>query len=161
MGEYMILDKITNIQLYSDLSPAIVKALRYLGETDFSALEAGKNELFGGDIFSIISNYKTKDLEDCRLEAHRKYLDIHFMAEGSEVIGYSLFNDQKQATEYDAENDFALYCGEKNYIKLNEGMFAIFFPSDLHMPGIMIGVPSLVKKVVVKIKLELINYAFI
>lgn len=161
MGEDMILDKITNIHLYSDLNPSIVKALQYLRETDFSIAKSGKNELHGEDIFSIISEYKTKNLGDCRLEAHRKYLDIHFMAEGSELIGYSLFNDQKQATEYDVENDFTLYCGEKNYLKLREGMFAIFFPSDLHMPGIMIEEPSAVKKVVVKVKLGLINYSYI
>ncbi len=161
MGEVMIFDKIENIQIYSDINPAVVKALNFLKETDFSKMKSGKNEISGEDIFSIVSDYETRDLENCRLEAHRKYIDIHFMAEGSEQIGYSLFNKQKQATEYDEENDFILYCGEKNYLKLEEGMFAIFFPSDLHMPGIMLEKPEVVKKVVVKVKLSTINYSFV
>ena len=161
MGEVMIFDKIENIQIYSDINPAVVKALNYLKETDFSKMKSGKNEISGEDIFSIVSDYETRDLENCRLEAHRKYIDIHFMAEGSEQIGYSLLSNQKKATEYDEENDFILYCGEKNYLRLEEGMFAIFFPSDLHMPGIMLEKPEVVKKVVVKVKLSTINYSFV
>lgn len=157
----MILDKIKNIQLYSDLNPSIVRALKYLRDTDFKKLSPGKYKITGDEIFSIIHNYNTKDLEDCRLEAHRKYIDIHFMAEGSELIGYSLFSDQEPATEYDAENDFILYCGEKNYLTLEEGMFAIFYPSDLHMPGIMINKPEEVKKVVLKVKIPDIIYSLV
>lgn len=157
----MILDKIKNIQLYADLNPSIVRALKYLRDTDFFKLSPGKHKITGDEIFSIIHNYKTKDLGDCRLEAHRKYIDIHYMAEGSELIGYSLFSDQEPATEYDEENDFILYCGDKNYLTLEEGMFAVFYPSDLHMPGIIIDKPQEVKKVVVKVKVPDINYSLV
>jgi biofilm protein TabA len=157
----MILDKITNINLYSDINPSIVLALKYLKDTDFMKIPPGRYEIAGDEIFSIVHNYKTKELEDCRLEAHRRYIDIHFMAEGSELIGYSLFNDQEEATGYDEENDFILYCGEKNYLKLEEGMFAVFYPSDLHMPGIIINKPSEVKKVVVKVKMPQIDYSMV
>ena len=157
----MIIDKINNIQLYSDMNPSILRALKYLKDTDFTKLSAGRYEIARNEIFSIVNTYMTKELEDCRLEAHRKYIDIHFMAEGSELIGYSLFNDQEAATKYDEENDFILYCGEKNYLKLEEGMFAVFYPSDLHMPGIIINEPAEVKKVVVKVKLSKINYLMV
>jgi len=157
----MILDKINNIEIYSDLNPSIVRALKYLKDTDFKKISSGRYEVSRDEIFSIVHNYMTKELEDCRLEAHRKYIDIHFMSEGSELIGYSLFNDQKEATQYDEENDFILYCGEKNYLKLEEGMFAVFYPSDLHMPGIIIDKPAEVKKVVVKVKLPQINYSMV
>jgi YhcH/YjgK/YiaL family protein len=157
----MILDNIKNIQLYADLSPSIVRALKYLRDTDFSKLAPGRYEISGNEIFSIIHNYKTKEMEDCRLEAHRRYIDIHFMAEGSEVIGYSLFNNQEPATDYDEENDFILYCGEKNYLILDEGMFAVFYPSDLHMPGLITEKPTDVKKVVIKVKVSDINYSLV
>lgn len=157
----MILDNIKNIQLYADLSPSIVRALKYLRDTDFSKSAPGRYEISGNEIFSIIHNYKTKEMEDCRLEAHRRYIDIHFMAEGSEVIGYALFNDQEPATGYDEENDFILYCGEKNYVTLGKDMFAIFYPSDLHMPGLITEMPSEVKKVVVKVKVPDINYSLV
>ncbi len=157
----MILDKITNIHLYSDMNPLIIQALNFLKDTDFSQLQAGKYDIAGENIYLMVTDYKTKDLEDCRLEAHRKHIDIHYMAEGSELIGYAMFNNQEQATKYDGENDFILYCGEKNYLKLDSGMFAVFFPSDLHMPGIMLNKPAQVKKVVVKVKLPQINYSLV
>ncbi len=155
----MILDKVDNVQLYADMHPTIVRALKYLRDTDFKNLQNGRYEIAGNDIFSIVNNYTTKDLEDCRLEAHRKYIDIHYMAEGSELIGYSLFSSQEPATEYDEANDFILYCGDKNYLKLEESMFLIFFPSDLHMPGLIIEKPAEVKKVVVKVKVPEINFS--
>lgn len=157
----MIIDRITNIQLYSELNPSISKALQYLKDTDFKIREAGKNEIEGKDIYSIISKYTTKKMEDCRLEAHRKYIDIHFMAEGTELIGYSFLDKQEQATEYDADNDFILYRGDKHYLKLEEGMFAIFYPTDLHMPGLMVDEPALVKKIVLKVKVQQIIYTFV
>lgn len=157
----MIVDRITNIQLYSDINSSVSKALNYIKNTNFNLLETGRFEIEGKDIFSIISKYTTKNMEDCRLEAHRKYIDIHYMAEGSEMIGYSLFAGQEQATEYDSENDFILYRGDKNYLKLEAGMFAIFFPTDLHMPGMMIDKPAMVKKIVLKVKVFQMDYALI
>lgn len=157
----MIVDRITNIQLYSDINSSVSKALNYIKNTNFNLLETGRIEIEGKDIFSIISKYTTKNMEDCRLEAHRKYIDIHYMAEGSEMIGYSLFAGQEQATEYDSENDFILYRGDKNYLKLEAGMFAIFFPTDLHMPGMMIDKPAMVKKIVLKVKVFQMDYALI
>jgi len=161
MGNVMILDNITNIYLYSEINPAIAKALQYLKETNFGKEKPGKKEIDGDNIFSIINHYNTRHLEDCRLEAHRSYIDIHYMAEGSELIGHAILSDQEAATEYDAENDFILYSGGKNYLRLEEGEFAVFFPSDLHMPGLMINKPAAVKKVVIKVKYQLINYALI
>ena len=157
----MIFDKITNIHLYSDMNPLIVRALKYLKDTDFSSLLPGRYEISRDEIITIINDYNTKDLEDCRLEAHRRHIDIHFMAEGAELIGYSLFNEQEPATEYDEENDFILYCGDKNYLRLEKNMFALFYPSDLHMPGIMIEKPATVKKVVVKVRIPGINYSLV
>ncbi len=155
----MIIDNVDNVQLYADMHPSIIRALNYLRNTDFTKLQNGKYDIAGDEIFSIVNDYTTKNLEDCRLEAHRKYIDIHFMAKGSELIGYSLFNNQEAATEYDEANDFILYCGDKNYLKLEEKMFVIFFPSDLHMPGLVIENPSKVRKVVVKVKVPEINYS--
>lgn len=155
----MILDKVDNVQLYADMHPSIVRALKYLRDTDFTNIQNGKYPIAGDEIFSIVNDYRTKNLEDCRLEAHRKYIDIHFMAGGTEQIGYSLFNGQEPATEYDEANDFILYCGEKNYLKLEEKMFVIFFPSDLHMPGLIVEKPEKVKKVVVKVRVPEINFS--
>jgi YhcH/YjgK/YiaL family protein len=148
----MILDTIKNISLYSNINPYFDTALNYLKDTVFSNMEPGRSSVLDNKIISILNIYETKNLEDCRLEAHRRNIDVHFVVEGIESIAYALYKNQEQVTEYDLENDFALYCSEKNYLTLSPGMFAVFFPSDLHMPGIMINEPAPVKKVVLKIK---------
>jgi YhcH/YjgK/YiaL family protein len=149
----MITDKLENAQLYYPLGGRIEKALKYLEETDLNNLPEGKHEIDGENIFALINVYETKDSGDCNLEAHKKYIDIQCVARGSELIGYAPLNSQTVIKEYDDEKDFALYSGTPSFIKLEEKMFAIFFPGDLHMPGIMFVESAQVKKAVIKIKL--------
>ena len=58
--------------------------------------------------------------------------------------------------EYDEEKDYGIYKGDGNYLIAEEGQFAVFFPTDVHMPSIAINIPKEVKKVVVKVLVE--NY---
>ena len=62
---------------------------------------------------------------------------------------------------YDAEKDVEFYAqtdNQKIVTHLMPGIFAAFFPQDAHMPGVSVGgSPAFVKKVVVKIKAELLK----
>jgi YhcH/YjgK/YiaL family protein len=147
----MIVDRIENFEIYQSLGPRIAEALRYVEATDFSRLDAGEHSIQGRDIFAIVSDYNLKPLAEGRLEAHREYIDIQFLARGAESIGYAPAGDQQLLAEYDAEGDFAFYAGDSSLIRLEEGMFAIFFPQDLHMPGIGES-DQRVRKVVVKVR---------
>jgi len=149
----MVIDKLKNSKLYENLGERIGKALNYLKETDFSKIENGKYEIEGNDIFAMVNEYNTKDATEGKLESHRNYLDVQYVAKGAEQIGYIPFNEQKPEIDYNIENDVTFYSGEKSFTKLEEGMFAIFFPTDIHMPGIKLDVPVKVKKVVVKVKI--------
>ena len=46
-----------------------------------------------------------------------------------------------------------LFKESSDLITLKKGMFAIFFPDDIHLPEIKSGKISKVKKVVVKVKM--------
>ena len=149
----MILDKLKNIDLYSCLSAGIDKAINFLQETDFSNFQTGTVEIDGENIFAIISGYQTKDQKSCRLEAHKKYIDIQYIFSGSELIGYAPLNNQTVIEKYDEEKDVVFFEGETSLMKLDAGMFAIFFPDDLHKPCINASEnPETVQKVVVNIK---------
>jgi len=145
----LIIDSIENSNLYKGISESIEKALSYLSETDFSKMD-GEYEIEGRDIYAIVNSYKTKDLKDGRLEGHRKYIDVQYMVNGSEKMGYAPLEDQKISTDYDGEKDFMFYEGDATFTEVKKGMFAIFYPTDLHMPGI--GSGNEVVKVVVKVK---------
>lgn len=148
----MIIDKLTNSQLYSSLSERIDKAFTYLKQTDFSNIELGKYEIDGDNIFALVNEYNTKDESEGKLEAHKKYIDVQFVAKGRELMGYAPLENQKIINEYNEQNDIIFFEGEKSFIKVEEGMFAIFFPNDLHMPGINVEKSEFVKKIVLKVK---------
>lgn len=149
----MVIDKLENSDIYSNLGENIKLAFDYLKQNDFSKMEPGKYEIDEDTIFAMVSEYDTKDPKDGKLESHLKYLDVQFAAKGNELIGYVPFKDQKPTIEYNEKNDVMFYSEEKSFVKLEEGMFAVLFPSDIHMPGIKISTPEKVKKVVVKVRI--------
>ncbi len=148
----MIFDKIENFELYVGLNKKIAKAFGYIIATDLSQLAPGKYEIDQDDIFALVQEYDTKDKENCKLEAHKKYIDLQYIINGVELMGISSLKDQV-AVEKNEKDDYAFYEGDSDFIKVNNGMFTIFFPDDLHMPGIKINHSSKVKKVVIKVKI--------
>lgn len=148
----MIIDKLSNSHLYSGLGERINKAFDYLKNNDFSQMELGKYEIDGEDIFALVNEYNTKDESEGKLEAHKKYIDVQFVAKGKELMGYAPLENQKVIDEYNEQYDIIFFSGEKSFVKVDEGMFAIFFPEDIHMPGIKVNEGSQVKKVVIKVK---------
>lgn len=148
----MIIDKLSNSNLYSGLGERINKAFDYLKKTDFSKTGLGKYEIDGGNIFALVNEYNTKNENEGKLEAHKKYIDVQFVAKGSELMGYAPLENQKVIDEYNEQNDITFFAGDKSFTKVDEGMFAIFFPTDVHLPGIKFDEKSYVKKVVIKVK---------
>ncbi|MHB8088995.1 MAG: YhcH/YjgK/YiaL family protein, partial [Anaerolineaceae bacterium] len=94
----------------------------------------------------------TKPLAEGKWEAHRRYLDVQYMLSGCERIDFALLHTMKLG-EYNAEKDFQAMSGSGSTLNLVEGSFAVFFPQDAHMPGLAVGKPEWVKKVVVKCEL--------
>ena len=148
----MIVDKIENSHLYKGLSKRIEKTFEYIKATDLKNIKPGKYEIDGENIFALISEYKTKPEQEGKLEAHRKYIDVQYVIEGEELMGYTPLSNQKVLEPYKEENDIVFFAGEKSFTKVSTGMFAIFFPEDVHMPGIMTKESLPVKKLVIKVR---------
>jgi len=148
----MIIDKIENSHLYEGISERIKQALEYIHTADLKTIKPGKYEINGENIFALISEYKTKLEKEGKLEAHRKYLDVQYVIEGEELMGYAPLGAQIVLEPYKDENDINFFKGEKSFIKVSSGMFAIFFPYDVHMPGISTGDITDVKKLVIKVR---------
>jgi YhcH/YjgK/YiaL family protein len=146
----MIIDKIENAKIYYNLGERIKKSFDYITQTDLEELRPGKYEIAGENIFALISEYKTKTESEGKLEAHRKYIDVQYVIEGEELMGYAPLSNQQILEPYKEENDIIFYTGEKSFTKVSSGMFAIFFPTDVHLPGIRVEKMSAVKKLVIK-----------
>lgn len=151
----MIKDNLLHIDYYNYLSPGIYFALKYLRDTDFSAIENGKYELREGKAYAIVQDYDTKKESEGKFEAHRKFVDIQFIVEGEEKIGYGKTSEFKEETEYDEEKDIIFLTPNEDtkteFVVLKEGEYAILMPQDAHMPSISISEKSHVKKIVVKV----------
>jgi len=148
----MILDNISNCEKYYSLSNKIERALRYLATTDFSQLSDGKYKIDGDDIFAIVARYNLKDAQKSNLEIHKEYIDVQFLYEGQEVIGYSNGFDNKEPIDnYNREQDIQFFRGNSDKLTLQNKNFVIFYPDEFHQPGIGEANKS-VTKVVVKIR---------
>lgn len=149
----MILDKIENAAFYTAISENLTKGFEYLKNTDFQNTEVGKYEIDGKEVFAMVSEYESKAHENCRPEAHHAYTDIQYIISGREAIGYAPLSGQTPTTEFNSEKDIIFYSGETVAVNLEAGMFAVFFPQDIHQPCMQISGPEKVKKVVVKVKM--------
>src|SRR5574338_1247150 len=101
----MIIYKLSNSHLYFGPGERINKAFAYLKETDFSKIELGKYEIDGDNIFALVNEYKTKDESEGKLEAHKKYVDVQFVAKGKELMGYAPLEIQTVIDPYNEQND--------------------------------------------------------
>jgi biofilm protein TabA len=149
----MILDNLKNSDFYSCISDNVKKGFDFLKNTNISALEIGKYEIDGMNVFALVSEYDSKAHRDCRLEAHMAYADIQYLVSGREAIGFAPLNGQTITSEYLPEKDIIFFSGETTQLIVEAGMFAVFFPQDLHRPCMQIDGPEKVKKVVVKVRM--------
>lgn len=131
------------------------KAFAFLKTTDLNSLEAKRYDIDGDNLFALVTEYTTKNIEDAQFESHKKYADIQYVINGKEQISSTPVNKKGEVlTPYDETRDieFMTVNGSTDYIATPD-VFFLFFPSDLHRPGVKSGENSQVKKVVVKVKL--------
>ena len=66
----MIIDVIANHKGYRGLGSTVERALKYLADTDFTALEDGKHGIEGDEIFALLLSYETEPESARNFEAH-------------------------------------------------------------------------------------------
>lgn len=141
--------------------PAIAKGIEFLRSNDLAALELGRYEVEGSDLFVLIQEAVTEAKELRRPESHVKYIDIQYLIEGEgEVISAARQSEANVISVNDfATKDIAFYSSVKDEfdILLRPGMFAVFFPDDVHRPVVAVGQGSRIKKAVVKINKALLE----
>ena len=150
----MIIDNIKNCDIYTQNNENLKKGFDFIKSYLNNPVEVGRYEIDGDNVYAIVQEYETK--APGKFEAHKKYTDIQFLVSGKELIGYANINSLVPHTEYDAEKDFMLFDGNKctTELILEDGMFAVFFPEDGHMPGCFTENPENVIKIVVKVIAE-------
>ena len=122
------------------------------------AFETLKNIKYGENDTQLTVNFSELNTSDFDadgtpkpFEAHRKYIDLHYIFEGSEDFGYANIMYLGPVTKYNEKNDYLLLKGEISRITLYAGDFAIVFPEDAHISAMSNKDTKTVKRAVVKI----------
>jgi len=131
------------------------KIINLIENTDFTKKEDGVYKTGTKDFYYIISTYNTcASVEKKPAEAHRKYIDLQYILYGEEKIGYADYRNPKiSLKEYNGENDIELFSKIENesYFILKNDMYAVFFPEDIHRPGLTNKETRSVRKVIFKV----------
>lgn len=149
----MVIDHIRNRHLYYGMGEDIKKALDYLAQYSD---EAPKEEdiVINEDILVRVRPCNTKPSKDCPFEAHRDYIDIHYVAQGLEGIGYADKATLKEIS-YDEKADAYLLEGKGDILTMPVNYFMITLPDDSHQPCVAVNdEPCFINKLIVKIKIK-------
>ena len=153
----MILSKLNGQDDFSVYPAAIQRAIQWLKTTDVLALEAGKVQIEGTDMYALVQDITTK--AEAKAEAHDHYLDLFYWPEAGERIGVAPRTGRETISEAHPEKDKINYSAveEETVFTVYPGDFVVLFPWDIHRPGlIMDAEPATFRKIVMKISMKLL-----
>jgi len=151
----MIVNSLKHAARYESLHPRFAKAFAFLRQHDFSLMEPGRVELDGSDLFALVQSYNTMNATEKKWETHEKFIDIQYVASGTEIIGWAPEGSLEPAGDYNPDKDICFYQDGAPFtpIRLETGFFAILLPEDIHKPGCAAGLSEPIIKVVVKVRI--------
>ncbi len=132
----MILDDLTNANRYAEFHDGFRAGFEFLKRPDLLTLEGGRHEIDGDRVFALINRDSGRGRAGARLEAHRKYIDIQFLVDGDEEIGWRPIGECRSLSEpYTDSRDVMFYADPPaSWVVLPVGKFMIFYPEDAHAP---------------------------
>ena len=151
----MIYAELKNIKTYKGISKNLDKAIDFIVEKKYLNADFGKNIVDDDKIyFDYPETVSTRENIDLELEYHKKYIDIHIVLEGEEVIAYTPLEDCLETQSYNDEEDYALVKGKAQVeLILNAKNFLLFFPEEPHLALLKIDTPKEIKKVIFKVEI--------
>ena len=153
----MIYDTIFYADRYGGLYPGIDRVLKEVIAYTPENYPGGRVDLEGDDIYLNLAEYDTHGIEAGLAEAHREYIDVMYMVEGTEVIYVKPVDRLRHVTkEYDPAIEALLADIDEDgcEIRLEKGDFVILFPEDAHAPACHADGQVHVKKIIGKVKIN-------
>lgn len=138
---------------YDYLADKFKAGYKWLAENDIKALETGKYKILGDDVVADVQSYTTEPAEKRKFEAHDKFFDIQYMADGDEFFGVCKREGLK-LKESHPDRDVDFYEDPESFgmVLLKEGDFIVVEPEEAHKPRCAVKEPAKVKKVVIKVR---------
>ncbi len=152
----MVIDNLNNCKLYFSMHKNFEKAFDFIKKAIQENLPVGKYEIDGKELYASVQEYNSKLRADAKAEGHNNYIDIQFVVSGTEAADVFDISKATPKSEYNSDKDVMFYedFDGANYCKIGANEYGIFFPHDIHKPGMSINEsPAAVKKIVVKVKI--------
>jgi YhcH/YjgK/YiaL family protein len=132
----VIIDTLSNVDKYFSLNPRFAAAFSYLGKPLVRRMDSVREELDGDRLIALVSRKIGKQQNEAKLEVHRKYIDIQFVLQGIDTMGWKPASDCSEVlAPYDEEKDIGFFADEPSmWCTVHAGSYAIFFPEDAHAP---------------------------
>lgn len=145
----MIVCPFTNLERYAPIIPGLEEALKAVSEiTDWTPRTI---PLSGGNKI-LVQQLNSKDAATQLIETHRNFLDIQYIVEGEELVGWAPTDTLTPAEEYNPVKDKQMYSGHVDFMRIGAGYCYVVWPEDAHMPGVHLDKPTTMKKLVLKLK---------
>ena len=129
-------------------------ALQHLRDTDYNKIAPGKYPIDGERMFAIVQDAITQSWDSGLPEFHARHIDVQYLLSGEEALGFLPGNPSLvPCDDFLKERDIAFVPAQLNEtrIVLTPGMYAVFFPGELHRPCRAVNQSMPIKKVVIKI----------
>ncbi len=150
----MIIDRIENASRYYALSEGIAEALKWLQTENLNAHTEGSYVIKEGKLRMLVFDSEQINKDRVKLEGHRKNIDVQYWVKGSEQMGYAPLQNEPLLAPFNEEKDYGNFNAEASFTKFDPGMFAIYFPTDLHTAITEESCLTAVRKIVFKVAIE-------
>ncbi len=148
----MVFDTLDQLEMYIPILPALRIIADTMDHDELYDKPCGSYSTKDPNITYKISEYMTS-AADRPFEFHKDHSDVMIILSGQELMSTSWRELKKQCESFDETKDVGFFQAEPiSVLQAAQGRFAIFFPGEPHKSGIAAGEPSLVKKVVFKVK---------
>lgn len=150
----MIVDTISNYKRYLGINAGIDRVLSVAALCNPETFSAGRVSLNGDRLYMNFAEYDTHDQKSGITEAHKRYIDVMYMVDGTETVYVKPAEKLGKITRaYDAADDAILAETENDCsaVRLDAGSFLILFPEEAHAPGCHSDGSRHVKKIIGKV----------
>jgi YhcH/YjgK/YiaL family protein len=132
----MIVDRIELAELCFPLHAGFATAFDFFASNSLAEMPEGRHAIDGSRLSVIIERANGRGKGGAKLEVHRRNLDIQICLAGDEQIGWRPLADCAEAeAPYNPDRDIQFFRDQpETWLALGPGMFAIFFPDDVHAP---------------------------
>jgi YhcH/YjgK/YiaL family protein len=148
----MIADSLMHAARYYGLHPLFRSAFEYLRRVPHGTPD-GRHPIDGDRLYALPKSYETVPRTERGFEAHRRYIDIHFVLLGEEVIYHTPVERLEIREPYHEDRDIMFFreplAASPTFLRA--GDFGVYFPHDAHKPGCLHTAPMAVRKILLKV----------